>query len=116
METFCLARKKTVPEVTNAVMSSFSLHLQHLRIIGMLTFLTNHASAASDLQVLAVKLMLLTNKTGEEGRTVGKTGTSGQMDVQAEEEFLCDTQQAGPNGHDQQTQSTEHMDGEIRGS
>lgn len=37
-------------------------------------------------------------------------------DVQAEEELLCDAQQAGPDGHDQQTQSTEHMDGEIRGT
>lgn len=79
-------------------------------------FKTNHASAASGSQVPAVKLTLLTKKTGEEGRTVGETGTSGRMNVQAEEEFLCDTQQAGSNGHNQQTQSTEHMDGEIWGS
>lgn len=38
------------------------------------------------------------------------------MDLQAEEELLGDAQQAGSNGHDQQTQSTEHMDGEIRGA
>lgn len=38
------------------------------------------------------------------------------IDLQAEEELLGDAQQAGSNGHDQQTQSTEHMDGEIRGA
>ncbi|KAG7233882.1 hypothetical protein INR49_006468 [Caranx melampygus] len=30
-----------------------------------------------------------------------------------EEEFLCDAQQAGPYGHNQQHQATEHMDGEF---
>lgn len=38
------------------------------------------------------------------------------MDVRdAEEEFLCDAQQAGPYRHNQQNQTTECMDGEIRG-
>lgn len=58
---------------------------------------------------MLVKLTFSCKKEEEKGRKVG-------MDVQAEEELLCDAQQAGPNGHDQQTQSTEHMDGEIRGS
>lgn len=40
-----------------------------------------------------------------------------QTDVHdTEEEFLCDAEQAAPYGHNQQNQTTEHMDGEIRGS
>lgn len=58
---------------------------------------------------MLVKLTFSCKKEEEKGRKVW-------TDVQAEEEVLCDAQQAGPNGHDQQTQSTEHMDGEIRGS
>lgn len=47
------------------------------------------------------------------GTKEGQWERRARVDVQTKEELLGDAQQAGPNGHDQQTQSTEHMDGEI---
>lgn len=34
----------------------------------------------------------------------------------AEEQFLCDAQQTRPDGHDQQDQAAEHVEGEVQGS
>lgn len=55
-------------------------------------------------------LQPLSNQTGDTWKRRVWT------DVQAEDELLGDAQQAGPDGHDQQTQSAEHMDGEIGGT
>lgn len=36
--------------------------------------------------------------------------------LDAEEQLLCDAEEAAPYGHNQQNQTTEHMDGEVGGS
>lgn len=36
--------------------------------------------------------------------------------LDAEQEFLCDAEQTSPDGHNQQDQTAEHVEGEIQGS
>lgn len=57
------------------------------------------------------------NLSGENKGGKKKKKKTKHWDVHdAEEQFLCDAQQTRPDGHDQQDQAAEHVEGEVHGS